>query len=93
MDDAITKELINETIFLVRTKVIPISSKNNAEDFEHFATKLEKLIKLTNQQDLFNQEFDAIKYWVSDSCPWTNEFLEVYNLFEKLIKKEIKNNA
>jgi len=90
MTESFVKELIDNTVNSLRNDIIPISNAHDAKDFERTASKLEMLALLTGNMKVFIQELEAINYWASDSCTWSEAFLDELNAFNRIIKKELK---
>jgi len=73
----------------MKNDVIPISSGINTHHFEIFVSKIRELSEIADNPKQFKQEFEAIEYWVSDSCRHSDVFLDVYLKFEKQIKRKL----
>ena len=85
------KKIIDITVTLLINEVIPNSDNKNISDFKKAVSKLEELALLMNDEKEFKTHLESFNYWVSDSCAWSESFLNEINTFDKKIKKELKN--
>lgn len=74
-------------------EIIPKSSEDEARDFNRLVLMLDVLAEIPVGSKQFCDKYAAIKYWISDSCSWTEPFLAECNKFKKQMKKALKSTA